>query len=155
MVVLPVTPLRAGDRFLVPDWPLHLTVLAPFLTDAAPEAIAEVLARATAGQPFITATAGPEELFGRRHNIPVTLVQENTALNALHRVIVDAVRPFGAVPTEAAFTGTEFRPHITTKHHGRVSAGDTLLFSQLALVDMAPRAAPAGRTVLAVSSLNG
>ena len=67
--------------------------------------------------------------------------------------MVAAVRPFAAAPDEAAFIGTEFRAHVTDKHHARVQTGDTLELDQLALVDMAPRADPAGRAVLATIPL--
>ena len=153
VVVLPLAPLNVGDTFLVRDWPLHVTVLAPFLTDAAPGAIAEALAAAASALPALSVVAGGAERFGRRHDIPVTVLEPNPELTALHDAVVAAVRPFAAAPDEAAFTGTEFRAHVTDKHHARVTTGDTLELSQLALVDMAPRADPAGRAVLATIPL--
>ena len=153
VVVLPLAPLNVGDTFLVRDWPLHVTVLAPFLTDAAPGAIAEALAAAASALPGLSVVAAGAERFGRRHDIPVTVLEPHPGLTALHEAVVAAVRPFAAAPDEAAFTGTEFRAHITDKHHARVQTGDTLELDQLALVDMAPRADPAGRAVLATIPL--
>lgn len=153
VVVLPLTPLSPGESFLVPDWPPHITVLPPFNTDAPAADIASVLATATAGQAALTVTAGRDELFGRREDIPVTVMIENEALTALHRRLVDAVQPFAASPDEPAFTGPGFRAHVTVKRGGRVHEGDVLSLTQLALVDMAPRAAPGGRSVLATLPL--
>lgn len=153
VVVLPLSPLRDGDSFAVEDWPLHITVLPPFLTDAAPREIADTIAAATSTQEVLTAVAGRDELFGRRHNVPVTVIVENQALDRLHRTLVDAVRPFAASPDEPAFTGPGFRAHVTIKHPARVYEGDELSLTQIALVDLAPRARPRGRAVLATIPL--
>ncbi|MEB0002760.1 2'-5' RNA ligase family protein [Cryobacterium sp. 10S3] len=153
VVVLPLTPLAVGATFLVRDWPLHVTVLAPFLTDAAPGAIREALAASASAVPALSVVAGGAERFERRHDIPVTVLEPDPGLTALHDLVVAAVRPFATAPGEAAFTGTEFRAHVTDKHHARVNTGDILELGQIALVDMAPRADPAGRAVLATIPL--
>jgi 2'-5' RNA ligase len=157
VVVLPLVPLRTGESFAVKDWPLHITVLPPFGTHTAPadivDTIAAVIAAVASPPSAITATASGDELFGRRHDIPVTVLADNEELTRLHRALVEAVRPLAASPDEPAFTGPGFRPHVTTKHHGRIHVGDELTLTQVALVDMAPRSAPGGRSVLATFSL--
>jgi 2'-5' RNA ligase len=153
VVVLPLEPLQVGERFAVHHWPLHVTVLAPFTTHASPDEVAEVIGHAINGQRSIRAVAGHDELFGRRHDVPVTVLVPNHALDTLHRTLVDAVRPYAASEDEPAFRGSGFRPHVTVKSHGRVLAGDRMLLEQLAVVDMSPRSDPRGRSVLAVSQL--
>jgi 2'-5' RNA ligase len=153
VIVLPLSPLGVGDSFAVRDWPLHITVLSPFLSRAEPAAIAAAVAAACAGQGALRVVADRDELFGRRHDIPVTVVREHPALTQLHRTLIDAVRPFAAAPEEPAFTGDGFRPHVTIKGAARVSPGEVLSLGQIAIVDMLPRAHPAGRTVLAVYPL--
>lgn len=153
VIVLPLQPLQAGESFAVADWPLHITVLAPFLTDAAPADIAAAIASAVSGQGSLTVVAGRDELFGRRKDVPVTLIVDDGALARLHRSLVDAVRPFAADPAERAFTGPDFRAHVTVKGDSRVNEGDELSLAQVALVDMAPRMGPNGRSVLATVPL--
>lgn len=153
VIVLPLAPLQTGDTFAVRDWPLHITVLAPFLTDAEPAEIAAALAAVASGQAALTAVAGGDEMFGRRENVPVTVVAPNPALIRLHDALVDAIRPLGASPHERAFTGPRFRAHVTVKGDARVHEGDELSLTQIALVDMAPRAVPGGRAVLAAFPL--
>ncbi|WP_167045894.1 2'-5' RNA ligase family protein [Salinibacterium sp. ZJ454] len=153
VVVLPLSPLIAGERFAVRDWPLHVTVLAPFLTYAEPADIAATITAATSRQSPLTVVAGHHDLFGRRRTVPVTVLVENPELTALHGTLVDAVRPFAAVPNQTAFTGGRFRAHVTEKHHGRVHEGDRLRLTQIALVDMAPAESPGGRAVLATIAL--
>ncbi|KGJ72060.1 hypothetical protein GY21_18000, partial [Cryobacterium roopkundense] len=67
--------------------------------------------------------------------------------------LIETLRPLGASPDEPAFTGAEFRPHITIKNHARIAVGAAFALQQIALVDMAPRAASTGRTVLATINL--
>ncbi|RZU67034.1 2'-5' RNA ligase superfamily protein [Microterricola gilva] len=153
VIVLPLIPLGVGDSFAVRDWPLHITVLPPFLSSAEPAAIADAVATACAEHGALRVVADHDELFGRRHDIPVTLVREHPALTELHRTLIDAVRPFATTPEEPAFTGDGFRPHVTIKGLARVNAGEELTLSQIAIVDMLPRAHAAGRTVLATYAL--
>lgn len=153
VIVLPLSPLNTGDSFSVARWPLHVTVLPPFLTAATPDEIARAMTGVALEQQAITAVAGQDAMFGRRHDVPVTLVTENERLNALHAALVAAVRPFAADPEEPAFTGPGFRPHVTMKNDRRVDENDQLSLAQVALVDMAARAAPSGRMVLATASL--
>jgi len=153
VVVLPLEPLQVGAAFPVSAWPLHVTVLPPFLTAAGADAIAAAIGSAVGAHPPITVVAGNDELFGRRHDIPVSLVLPDDRLTGLHRTLVDALLPFAAEPEEPAFTGPGFRAHVTHKPPARVWPGDQLTLRQIAVVDMLPRAAAAGRTVLAVHSL--
>lgn len=155
VVVLPLSPLRVGDSFAMRDWPLHITVLPPFLTDASPAEVSAAIASAASGQAALTVSAGGDEMFGRREDVPVTVISESEALSQLHRILIDAVRPFATSPDEPAFTGQGFRAHVTIKNHHRVREGDELQLTQLALVDMAPRSAASGRAVLATVNLLG
>lgn len=153
VIVLPLTPLEVGASFAVHEWPLHVTALAPFLTHAEPRLVADAAAAASADLTAISATAGPDALFGRREDVLVTLLNENQQLTRLHQRLIAAVRPFAAKPDEPAFTPSGFRAHVTVKGAARVHEGDQLNLTQIALVDMAPRAHSAGRTVLAAHTL--
>jgi len=155
VVVVPLSPLRDGDRFRVEDWPLHVTVVPPFSTEASDDEIAGVIEGVTAEHPPFTARAGDERLFGRDNTIPVNLVDEHPDLTRLHRALVAALRPLATDPTERAFTAPVFVPHVTVKGDRRAIAGEQLDLRQVALVDMAARADPRGRSVLATAMLGG
>ncbi|MEO6309838.1 MAG: 2'-5' RNA ligase family protein, partial [Leifsonia sp.] len=102
VIVLPLTPLQVGESFAVADWPLHVTVLPPFLTYAEPTDVAAAINEAAAGQAALTVIVGHDELFGRRHDIPVSVVDDNPALTALHCTLKAAMRQFAAAPEEPA-----------------------------------------------------
>jgi 2'-5' RNA ligase len=152
VVVLPLSPLTEGDSFAVNEWPLHVTVLPPFLTGATGSEVGDAIRSVASAQPALRVVAAHDEMFGRRHDIPVTVMEDNEQLTALHHALRDAVRPFATAPEEPAFTGARFRPHVTLKQHGRVHEGDEFTLTQVAVVDMAPRSS-AGRTVLATVDL--
>jgi hypothetical protein len=154
VVVLPLTPLDVGAGFAVSAWPLHVTVLPPFLTDAPADRIASAIGTATSTLSAMTVVAGGNALFGRRHDIPVTLIEPDEELAELHSTLVRAIRPFAEAPDEPAFTGPGFRGHVTHKPPARVDPGDIITLEQIALVDMLPRADAAGRTVLAAFPLS-
>jgi 2'-5' RNA ligase len=153
VVVMPLEPLRAGTRFAVREWPLHVTVVPPFSSHAAIDDIARVIAETTAGTPVFQVTAGGSALFGRRHDIPVTLVEDDPRLTGLHDQLAGALRPLASSASDRSFQATEYRPHVTTKGERHVVEGDVLTLGQVALVDMAPRSSPGGREVLATIAL--
>lgn len=136
VVVLPLSRLREGDQFAVSEWPLHITVLPPFVTDATGREIGAAIRSAASAHSEIRVVAAQDELFGRRHDIPVTVMADNEKLTSLHRALREAALPFAAAPEVPAFTGTGFRPHVTMKAHGRVHEGDEFALTQLAVVDM-------------------
>src|SRR5690554_1916689 len=110
VVVLPLRPLISGETFAVPDWPLHVTVVPPFHTEATPAQIAAAIRSATSSQGPLSVVAGGSELFGRRHDVPVTVLHENEELTQLHRTLVEAMRPLAVSPDERAFVVDRFRP---------------------------------------------
>jgi 2'-5' RNA ligase len=154
VVVLPLAPLTVGESFLVSAWPLHITVVPPFATDAPISQLAAALGDAIGDEPEFTVLAAGDDLFGRRHNIPVTLIADDKRLTALRARLIRALRPLATHADDRAFSGPDFRPHVTVKGANRVLEGDELHLQQVTLVDMAPRQSPTGRTVLAAIPLN-
>jgi 2'-5' RNA ligase len=152
VIVLPLSPLTEGDTFAVSHWPLHITVLPPFRTDATGSEARDAIRSAASGRSALQVVAAHDEMFGRRHDIPVTVMADSEQLTSLHHALRNAVRPLAAVPDEPAFTGERFRPHVTMKPHGRVHEGDEFTLTQIAVVDMAPRSS-VGRMVLATIDL--
>jgi 2'-5' RNA ligase len=153
VVVIPLRPLRVGARFAVREWPLHVTVVPPFGTEASTAELARVIEVAAGDVPPLEALAGSGALFGRRHDIPVTLVEEDGRLSGLHDALLAALAPLASSPGDRAFLPATFRPHVTVKGERRVAEGETLRLGQVALVDMAPRSSPGGREVLATIDL--
>ena len=147
VVVLPLSPLTTGGSFTVADWPLHVTLVEPFSTDHPVEVVATALGEVARGARTITSAAGDPALFGRRHDVPVTLVRDGGEIADLR---AKALAALDAIGVELGRPRIEFRPHVTVKRHGGVSHGDRVVLQQLALVDMRPSTGAHHRSVLGV-----
>jgi 2'-5' RNA ligase superfamily len=137
VVVLPLGPLLPGDEFTVAQWPLHVTLVEPFPTTLAADEVARVLEGVEGigpGAPAIQAAAADEAMFGRRRDVPVTLVRDGGELAALRARTLAAL---GSVGIDVR-PRLEYRPHVTRKHHGRIRPGDRVVLETVALIDMRP-----------------
>ena len=152
VVVIPLEPLRAGTRFAVHEWPLHVTVVPPFSTHASVDDVARVIAETSSAVAPFEVTAGEGAMFGRRHDIPVTLVEDDARLTDLHDALVGALAPLASMGGRT-LQQAQYRPHVTSKGDRHAITGEVLMLAQLALVDMAPRSSPGGREVLATIEL--
>lgn len=146
VVVLPLVPLEAGDEFTVAEWPLHVTLVEPFSTELPAATVAGALARVAAGATMIHAAAGADAMFGRRRDVPVTLVREGGELSALRE---RALAALGMVGVDLGRPRPDFRPHVTHKDHGRLRFGDRVALECLALIDMRPPEGSHHRRVVA------
>ncbi|MFC5790955.1 hypothetical protein EDM22_14005 [Agromyces tardus] len=150
VVVLPVGELATGDAFPVADWPLHVTLVEPFATPLGGDEVAAIVGAALGRPPLVSTTAGDRDGFGRRRDVPVTLVHDDGALEAMRHRVLAALRD---ADVDVARARLDFRPHVTTKPHGDVMPGERLRFTQVALVDMHPPAGAGTRAVVATWAL--
>jgi len=151
VVVLPLVPLAAGDEFTVADWPLHVTLVEPFATEHPAGIVAEAVRVATADSAVVRATAGDDAMFGRRRDVPVTLVRDGGELAALRKRTLDALHRAGV---DTGHLRADFRPHVTRKHHGRLRAGERVALDTVALIDMRPPQGSHHRRVVAAWRLH-
>lgn len=151
VVVLPLEPLAVGDSFLTRDWPLHVTIVPVFHADATVDELVEALQDAPPGA--IEVTAGDDERFGPGASIPVTVIEPSPGILALHRALLAALAPLEPVIESARYSGDGYRPHVTIRKFGRVERGETLVLTQLAVVDMEPGQHLGMRKVLGVVGL--
>ncbi|KRC60539.1 hypothetical protein ASE14_05905 [Agromyces sp. Root81] len=152
VVVLPLSPLAADESFTVAGWPLHVTLVEPFATEQPKEVVAAALSRVAFGARTISSTAGESAMFGRRHDVPVTLIRDGGEISALR---AEALAALAAAEIDAGRLRTDFRPHVTVKRHGGVNPGERVVLGQLALIDMRPPTGAHHRRVLGAWPLGG
>jgi hypothetical protein len=137
-----VEPVTDGLVFLRTDWPLHITLVrfdagSPVGADPTERvaALADAPARTALGAGL---TVGEDAGFGRNGSVPVSLIQPQPDLQALHEQLVAAVGNVGGTILTPAHTLSGYRPHVS--HHGakRLNPGDAVVLDRIALVDMAP-----------------
>ncbi len=147
VVVLPLVPLAAGDEFTVADWPLHVTLVEPFLTELNATEVATAVARVAETTAPVHARAGEEAMFGRRRDVPVTLVRDGGELAVLRARTLDALRDVG-IDLDRIRARNDFRPHVTRKQHGHLAPGSPVALDSLAIVDMRPPEGAHHRSVI-------
>lgn len=155
-----VEPVSDGLVFPRTDWPLHITLLRFDVESpagaSAPAGLAGDVADllpARAGPPARAAlgamlTVGPDAGFGRLGSVPVSLVEPDPRLEALHRDLFDAVTALGGKVATPSFVLDHYRPHISHHDGRRLRPGDAVVLDQIALVDMAPEGNHALRRIL-------
>jgi hypothetical protein len=131
--------------FPASDWPLHVTLVPPFETELAPDAVVALFPPARP----VAVTAGDEALLGARHTVPVTLIRPVDDLLALHAALIDALESAGVGVADQRHILAGYRPHATARRGGRLRPGATFTIGELALVDLAPAGARGSRRVAA------
>ncbi|MEC5179872.1 2'-5' RNA ligase family protein [Arthrobacter sp. CG_A4] len=171
IVVAFLEPVAEGFEFLRDDWPMHITLVRFDVADQPPApapapapageadrvpAAGDPLAERIAGrltEPVAVAlgsriTAGGESGFGRSGVVPVTLIAPSLPLQELHEALVAVVAELsGRIPTPG-YTLAGYRPHVSHRGGDRVSEGDELVLSWIALLDMAPDGGHTTRRIL-------
>ena len=148
VVVLPLVPLNAGDEFTVADWPLHVTLVEPFQAELAASEVAAAIRRVAETAEPVRASAGEPAMFGRRRDVPVTLVRDGGELAGLRTRTLDSLREAG-IDMARLRARTDFRPHVTRKRHAHLSPGDRVVLDTVALIDMRPAEGAHHRSVVA------
>ncbi|BDZ53830.1 2'-5' RNA ligase family protein [Agromyces marinus] len=149
-VVLPLTPLGVGEAFPVSRWPLHVTVVEPFETGHDAAWVADVVGGQLRGREPVEVVASGRAMFGRRHDVPVTLLRDRGPLGAMRTRLLHALR---MADVDVARARPDFRPHVTDGVHGAVRPGRGIRLTQVALVDLRPPEGPSMRSVAAAWSL--
>jgi hypothetical protein len=153
VVVLPLEPLQPGDGFPLREWPLHVTVAPTFVVQTALSHVVAAIEPVLADRPGLSAVAGEPEGFGPSQTIPVTVVEPNADLTALHLRLVDALRQVDAVFDDPQYVGPGYRAHVTATRLAAAAPGQRLWMDQAAIVDMAPYGERRLRRVVWVTAL--
>ncbi|MFJ6231318.1 2'-5' RNA ligase family protein [Pseudarthrobacter sp. NPDC092184] len=108
-------PVAEGSVFLRTDWPLHITLVRFDVgtADGADVAVrlAELAGPHAAAALGLNLLMGEDAGFGRNGSVPVSLVQPQPDLQALHEQLATAVEGSGGRILTPAHTRSGYRPH--------------------------------------------
>ncbi len=132
-VIVSMIETNFPEEFQSVNWPLHVTLLRPFVTSATVDNLSEILQTVSSTQPIIVTEGKSKELFGVERTVAVTELINTPALQHFHEAIKSAFINL------IEFTSTEypsFRPHVT-EHHGKgVQVGELVQMSSVSLVTL-------------------
>ncbi|TPW75533.1 2'-5' RNA ligase family protein [Schumannella soli] len=116
--------------------PLHVTLLGPGDTHADQGQLEAGIEAALAAFAPLEVEAGDDELFGDAHDIEVTLLDDETGeLDAVHRALIQQLRPLGVALVDASYAGAGFRPHVTATDGDRLDRGERVELDAVALLE--------------------
>ncbi len=165
IVVAFLEPVTEGMEFPRDRWPLHITLVKFDVVDPLPAAGGQASGGETPGDTLaarvaarmdaavraglgITVAVGGEAGFGRGGTIPVSLIEPDAPLQALHDDLVRVVQSLPGRIATPGYTGPGYRPHVSHRAGKAPRAGGHLALDRVALVDMAPDGGHATRRVL-------
>jgi 2'-5' RNA ligase len=156
VVVLPLEPLAVGSGFRRDSWPAHVTLVPPFQTDAPAGPVLEAIGAAAAPHGPLEAHGEGHAKFGRRRDVPVTTIELTPEFQSLHVDVLTAVDRFLGRGVRLTHVGPRnYRPHVTVQTGGGLEPGESVILSQLAVIDMRPHGDARHRSVVATMPLAG
>ncbi|TFD49300.1 hypothetical protein E3T55_11615 [Cryobacterium frigoriphilum] len=136
VIVAPLEPLTVGESFVVPKFPLHMTLLPPFRVECDWLELSAVVEAIADGTGCLVVDVVGQEGFGPGGGIMVSLVRATDSLLNVHLGLTEALRPLGWTAQEADYNGSGFRPHITGNNEEQVLRGQHFILGEMAIVEM-------------------
>jgi len=136
VIVAPLKPLTVGEGFAVSIFPLHVTLVPPFLVECDWPGLDAVVEAVAGSTDRLLAEVVGQEGFGPDGGIAVALVRPTGSLRNAHSRLTEALMPLGWTAREAHYNGSGFRPHITGNDEGRVRRGECFILGEMAIVEM-------------------
>ncbi len=115
------------------EWPLHVTILRPFTTEASADDIFGSLKKVGAQTKSIRTVGKSKELFGEHLDVPVvelTLTPELQALRLRIKTKLETQIEFSAPSFDT------FRPHVTDAVSLALAVGDEVFIKAVSLVEI-------------------
>ena len=136
VIVAPLESLVVGDSFPVSRFPLHMTLLPPFLVDCDLPTLTQAVEAVSSKTESLLAEVTDQEGFGPHGNIAVSLIRPVASVLEAHSRLTRALTPLGWAAKEPQYNGEGYRPHITGTDESSVRCGDQFILSELAIIEM-------------------
>jgi hypothetical protein len=117
------------------NWPLHLTIVGNFYAELNPAVLNSILDSVAAGLKPLTIPSKARQMFGSKHNLPVTELYRTDALQTFHTTILKALDQFIKLRTPQ-FNNDGYRPHVTEKYSRKLLVGENFQLQTLSLVKL-------------------
>ena len=144
-----------GFEFASNNWPLHVTIADTFAVERVNSDLDNKLFELVSKKKPVTGVTNHDEFFGAAQEVQVTILHMGDELVALHYDVIGLLKSCGAVLNDPKYSEEGFRAHLTVQPHARLSIGETVTLTNLAIVDMFPNKDPYRRKILKIIDLGG
>lgn len=138
-----------GSVFLPQDWPTHVTILPAFCVSADSNVLMATV-KEFSNREQLKLVASSDVRWGK---ITATLLKNTKTIQQLHNELIDELGEYNIVFNEPAYTGKNYKPHVTVQKSGRVYLGDEVVVKNLAIVDMFPGGDYKKRKIVHIASV--
>jgi hypothetical protein len=129
--VLDTVPTEAFPRS---NWPLHLTLLGNFYTEASESELYRILANATEKIPPLLVVGERKEMFGKNADVPVTVLQKTVGLESLHSQLRHSFSSSVLRFETPDYIGAGYLPHITDTAEVKLETDEEVQLTTISLV---------------------
>jgi len=131
-------PVDEGYTFLKGNWPPHITIAGPLITELNQNQLTKIMTELANHRHGFNATIIQEGYLGTLNNpVPEILVDMDSGLRKLHADTVDALIAKGSMFTESSRTGENYVAHINrVRKNLHLHEGDYIEINNLTLIDM-------------------
>lgn len=131
VIVSFVDEVVVGQVFNKTKWPLHLTLVQPFLSEKGDDFLIEQIITIANGHEQFPMLAKAEEKFGQNNDILVVELEMNPEAQKLNTDLVDVLKSF---IVKDSFEYPNYRPHITKNGTNAIKVGDSVIVNNISLV---------------------
>lgn len=141
---------KEGFEYASNSWPLHVTIADTFAVEWNENDLSTKLAELISKKTPVTGVADHDEFFGANQGVQVTLLDMSKELVQLHYDVIALLKSCGAVFNDPQYVEEGFRAHATVQPHARLTLGETIIMTKIAVVDMFPNGDPYQRKILKI-----
>jgi hypothetical protein len=123
----------AGYEFIEDNTPLHLTYVDAFEIELAPSEFINKMQHYFHDQPKFSVMPIADELYGPDKDIPVTVMELNSALKELHDQLIKYLESEKAIFINPQFVGDGYKPHISIYGLRRVAIGEPITINGVSI----------------------
>jgi len=112
-VIVSVLNNTSSETFPRSNWPLHLTLLGNFYTDASESELQSILENSVEKTHPFSVVGDRKEMFGKNADVSVTVLKKTTELESLHNQLRHSFGPSVLHFETLDYIGEGYLPHIT------------------------------------------
>jgi 2'-5' RNA ligase len=132
-VVVSILEDNFPHHFLYENWPLHVTLVNNFSSEADPANLLRLLRDACINQNVITVSGKSMEKFGVNKDVSVTVLESTSEFETLRTNLLtalkDLTKPFG-------HQYESYRPHVADRHYRKIAIGEQVKIESISLVEL-------------------